>query len=51
MVRSIFSAIDETNSVIFLFGCECYAKLQTGAMQCAADESRALSRIIVSIIR
>src|SRR4029077_19788705 len=50
-VRSIFSAIDETSSVILILGCQCYAKARTGAMQCAADQSRALSEIIVSIIR
>src|SRR4029077_16695989 len=33
IVRSILSAIDETSSVMVIFGCESYAKARSDAMQ------------------
>src|SRR5215469_730027 len=37
IVRSILSAIDETSSVMVIFGCECYAKARSDAMQCGSQ--------------
>src|ERR1700751_1136817 len=38
IVRSILSAIDETSSVMMIFGCESYAKARSDAMQCSLQK-------------